>query len=190
MSVETKPKTNVIILTNHKLRRQSNEPIKTCNCRKARENMYQLPHDWIWSNFWLDNKMAREFKPIACLGPKGKERSCFVQYSDNQKRLNRLTSYYALIIVFIMQFEKTYFLPEYIKELMALCVNIHIAKPVSKEIKPMLWISVVRHWEFSRGLRKWKQDVMWLVLSEFLFYDATSLVIISLCSTPRDKELP
>ena len=30
--------TNVITLTNHRLRRQSSEPIKTCSRRKAREN--------------------------------------------------------------------------------------------------------------------------------------------------------
>ena len=84
---------------------------------------------------------------VAAVGPMGKGRSCFVWCSSSQKRLNRLTSYHALISVFVIQFEKSYFLPEYIEELMTLCVNIYIAKPTCKEIKPKIWISVMRQSE-------------------------------------------
>ena len=56
-----KTKTNVMVLANHKINRESSEPIKTQrNLHFARETV-RANHDWFWFYFWLAEKVAREF---------------------------------------------------------------------------------------------------------------------------------
>ena len=54
-------KTKVITLTNHKGRRQYNEPIKTRSNYMWRMlsagKHVQLSHDWFWFYFWLDEQL-------------------------------------------------------------------------------------------------------------------------------------
>ena len=64
-----KTKTKVITVANHKGRKQYSELIKTWSTLQVanvkRGKMRAKRHDWFRLYFWLDEKVARIFKPIA-----------------------------------------------------------------------------------------------------------------------------
>ena len=121
----------MIRLANQKVRKQSNEPIKTSNRSKGEKVPqlgtigFGLTSDWMKK--WRENF---------------KQSLAWVRWVRGDLVSSGIAaSHHALII------ENRYFLPEYIGKLKALCV---ISAPQSwcvNEIKPNIWSSVMRHAE-------------------------------------------